>query len=67
MRFARSFLHSPPPGTLTKIRADGDILRYNPKTNIFGIMSNNVTPRTLYKPSIKIHGYKTNMEYFNAQ
>jgi hypothetical protein len=44
------FLNNPPPGTQTKIRQNGDILRYDPKTNTFGVMRSDGTPRTMFKP-----------------
>lgn len=64
---ANRFLNSPPAGTLTKTRADGDIIRYNPRTNTFAVMTKGGVPRTMFKPDPKRHGYKTNMDYFNAQ
>jgi hypothetical protein len=67
---AKDFLNNPPPGTLTKVRVgglkDGDVLRYHPATNTFGIMDKNGVPRTFYKPDPAVHGYPTNLDYFNA-
>ena len=48
---AHSFLHAPPAGTLTKVRPNGDILRYDPATNIFGVMDQFGSPRTMFKPT----------------
>ena len=48
---AKSFLHNPPIGTLTKIRENGDILRYNPVSNTFGVMDANGIPKTMFKPN----------------
>lgn len=48
---AKDFLHNPPKGTFTKVRNNGDILRYNPFTNTFGVMNNNGIPKTLFKPA----------------
>ena len=59
MRFAKTFLHSPPAGTFTKIRANGDILRYNQQTNIYGVMTSNGTPKTLFKPKEGTKYWKT--------
>lgn len=57
----KSFLTDPPPGTLTKVReSNGDILRYNPSTNTFGVMSSDGVPKTMFKPS-------DGMAYWNAQ
>jgi filamentous hemagglutinin len=60
VRKAQDFLWNPPGGTLTKIRTNGDVLRYNPFTNTFGIMDANGTPRTFYKPTAGIR-------YWNRQ
>lgn len=48
---AKDFLHNPPKGTFTKVRANGDILRYNPFTNTFGAMNTDGIPKTLFKPT----------------
>ena len=48
---AKDFLHNPPKGTFTKVRANGDILRYNPFTNTFGVMNADGIPKTLFKPT----------------
>jgi filamentous hemagglutinin len=34
-----------------KMRANGDILKYNPGTNTFGVMNSSGIPRTLFKPT----------------
>jgi predicted phage tail protein len=52
---------------LEKVRANGDIVRFNPTTNEFGIISKNGNIRTYYKPNPSIHGESSNLEYFNAQ
>ncbi len=65
---ANAFLHgSPGPGVLQKVRVNGDIVRYNPITNEFGVVSTNGTVRTFFRPDPAKHGYPTNMDYFNAQ
>lgn len=48
---ANSFLHYSPTGTLVKIRINGDIFKYNPGTNMFGVMDVNGVPRTLFRPN----------------
>jgi filamentous hemagglutinin len=53
-----NFLHAPPAGTLTKVRANGDILRYDPSTNIFGVMDQFGSPRTMFKPTDGIDYWK---------
>ncbi len=47
---ARDFLTSPPSGTLTKVRSNGDVLRYNPGTNTFGSMNSSGVPKTMFRP-----------------
>jgi RHS repeat-associated protein len=64
---AQQFLRSPPPGTLTRVRPNGDVVRYNPGTDTFGVMDASGAPRTLFKPDPAVHGYPTNLDYFNAQ
>lgn len=48
---AKDFLHNSPSGTLTKVRSNGDILKYNPKSNTFGVMDATGAPRTMFKPT----------------
>lgn len=67
VRQAHQFLLSPPPGTLTRTRANGDIVRYNPLMDAFGVLNNNSMPRTFFKPDPAVHGFPTNLDYFNAQ
>jgi RHS repeat-associated protein len=65
---AREFMQNPPPGTLTKVRArNGDVVRYEPSTNTFGVMDSNGSVRTFYKPDPAVHRQPTNMDYFNGQ
>jgi filamentous hemagglutinin len=52
---------------LEKVRANGDIVRYNPATEEFGIVKSDGTIRTYYKPDPANHGFPTNLDYFNAQ
>lgn len=47
---ANSFMHNSPNGTLVKSRPNGDILKYDSKTNTFGVMDKNGNPRTMFKP-----------------
>ncbi|HBI42127.1 MAG TPA: hypothetical protein DDY78_04620 [Planctomycetales bacterium] len=67
VRRARNFLLNPPAGTLTKIRPNGDVVRYNSATNTFGVLAPNGSPRTFYKPDPAAHGFATNLDYFHAQ
>ncbi len=64
---AHAFLHNPPQGVLTKNRPNGDVVRYDPGTNTFGVMDKSGAPRTFYKPDPAQHGHPSNLDYFNAQ
>ena len=64
---AQNFVNNPPSGTLVKVRANGDFVYYNPESDIFAIANKDKVPRTMYKPKPEIHGFPTNMDYFNAQ
>lgn len=57
---ATSFLNNSPKGTLTKTRPNGDILKYDPKTNTFGVQRADGVPRTMFKP-------KDGISYWNRQ
>jgi pyocin large subunit-like protein len=67
VRQAEDFLHNPPAGALSKTRANGDVVRFDPATDAFGVMDKAGSPRTFYKPDPAQHGYSTNLDYFNAQ
>ncbi len=62
-----AFLRSTDPSVLTRTRANGDVIRFNPATNEFGVMDPSGVPRTYFKPDPASHGYPTNLDYFNAQ
>jgi hypothetical protein len=65
---ANGFLTEPlPTGDLEKTRANGDVVRYNPATEEFGIVMGKGTIRTYYKPDPTVHGKGSSMDYFNAQ
>ena len=57
---ARDFVTNPPTGTLSKLRANGDTVLYNPSTNTFAVKTVDGVPRTMFKPT-------NGMTYFNAQ
>jgi hypothetical protein len=40
---------------------------YDPDTNTFGAFNADGTTRTLFKPNPDLHGYETNLEYWDAQ
>lgn len=67
-RLADAFLNGPPvASTVEKVRANGDTVRYDPATEEFGVVKSDGTIRTYYKPNPAVHGYPTNLDYFNAQ
>ncbi|WP_246289360.1 hemagglutinin repeat-containing protein [Achromobacter deleyi] len=58
---------SKPAGVLEKARPNGDVVRYNPGTDEFGVVSSGGSIRTYYKPDPAVHGKGSNLDYFNAQ
>lgn len=54
-------------GVLEKARPNGDIVRFNPATDEFGVVSSSGAIRTYYKPDPAVHGKGSNLDYFNAQ
>jgi hypothetical protein len=64
---AQAFLTGPKPGgVLEKVRPNGDIVRYNPATDEFGVASPSAI-RTYYRPDPAVHGKPTNLDYFMTQ
>jgi len=55
-----------PAETLEKTRVNGDVMRFNPWTDEFGVAPR-AAIRTYFKPDPKVHGYRTNLDYFHAQ
>jgi filamentous hemagglutinin len=67
-QMADAFLNGPRGiGVLQKVRANGDVVRYDPATQAFGVVKPDGTIRTYYEPDPAVHGYPTNMDYFHAQ
>ena len=64
---AKDFFRNPPPGTRVKTRQNGDRVLYNPRNNTFGVQAPNGAPKTMFKPDPAIHGYPSNVDYYNAQ
>ncbi|WP_240153824.1 VENN motif pre-toxin domain-containing protein, partial [Erwinia amylovora] len=62
-----SFVNNPPSGTLSKVRPNGETVFYNPKTNTFAVKTADGVPKTMFRPDPGDHGFKTNLDYFNAQ
>jgi pyocin large subunit-like protein len=67
VRKAQDFLHNPGAGVLSKTRGNGDVVRFDPATNTFGVMDKTGAPRTFFVPDPAKHGYRTNLDYFHAQ
>ncbi len=57
---AHSFVHSPPSGTETLKRVNGDTLLYDGRDNVFAVMTKQGAPRTLFRPD-------TGREYWEQQ
>lgn len=57
---AKKFIDTPPTGTLTKTRSNGEKIFYNPKTNIFVSSTSDGIPKTMFKP-------KQGMDYWKNQ
>jgi pyocin large subunit-like protein len=47
---AHAFIEDPPAGTERLTRANGDVLLYDPKGNVFAVATKDGAPRTLFKP-----------------
>ncbi|HEY8573432.1 hypothetical protein [Phenylobacterium sp.] len=50
VRKAHAFVEHPPAGTQTLTRANGDMLFYDPKANVFAVANKDGAPRTMFKP-----------------
>ena len=50
VRKAHAFVAAPPSGAETLKRANGDTLIYDPKANVFAVVTKTGAPRTMFKP-----------------
>jgi len=50
VRKAHDFVSHPPSGTARLVRANGDVLLYDPKGNVFAVANKLGAPRTMFKP-----------------
>ena len=50
MAMVHGFIHNPPAGTQTLKRSNGDTLFYDPKGNVFAVMTRAGAPRTMFRP-----------------
>lgn len=68
-RIAENFAKGNNSGYLIKINKYWDsILKYDKEKNIFLSVNKETNEiRTFYKPDLKEHNFKTNLDYFNAQ
>ncbi len=64
---AVAFTTNPPQQVMQNVQRDGDVAFYNPKTAEYAVKSKRGFIRTYFKLNPRIHGYKTNTDYFNAQ
>ncbi len=61
-----NFLTGPKsPIALEIVRTDGDVVRYDPATEAFGVVSICGTVRTFYKPD-PTRNEMSNLDYFNS-
>lgn len=50
VRKAHAFIEKPPAGTQRLTRANGDVLLYDAKSNVFAVATKDGAPRTMFKP-----------------
>lgn len=58
---------APKDGVQQFTRKNGDVVRFDPKTNEFGVVKKDGTIKTYYKPDPQVHHHATNQDYFNEQ
>ncbi|MDQ3230737.1 MAG: pre-toxin TG domain-containing protein [Pseudobdellovibrionaceae bacterium] len=63
---AVSFAKQPPTGTLSKSARNGtDSVLYHPDSNTLVIRSGDGVPASMYRPDPAVHGYPSNLDFFN--
>ncbi len=50
MAMVHGFVHSPPKGTETLTRANGDVLMFDARDDVFAVITKTGAPRTLFRP-----------------
>ena len=55
------------PNVLEQTRANGDLVRFDPTSQEFGVVKPDGTIRTYFMPDPAVHGFPTNLDYFNDQ
>jgi len=68
LHLADCFLGGPAsPTTLEHVRVQGDVIRFDTATNEFGVLDDNRTIRTYFRPVPGVtHRRRTNLEYYQA-
>lgn len=64
---AKDFSSNPPKTARIKKRNNGDLVIWDPVSNIFVAKEKTGHIRTMFKPDPKVHGFSTNEDYFNSQ
>lgn len=63
---AYDFVNHPPATALIKTRQNGDVVIYDPISNTLAMKTPEGVPDMMIHPAPEIHGYPTNLDYFNA-
>jgi pyocin large subunit-like protein len=50
MAMVHAFVHTPPKGTETLTRGNGDVLMFDAKSDVFAVITKTGAPRTLFRP-----------------
>ncbi len=66
LKLANEFIDSSGKNVLSRTASNGDILKFNTKTNEFSIVTKDGVIRTYHKLNPQIHGKGTNLDYWNS-
>ncbi|MGG7179466.1 hypothetical protein ACQPU1_18025, partial [Clostridium paraputrificum] len=66
LKLANEFIDSSGKNVLSRTASNGDILKFNNKTNEFSIVTKDGVVRTYHKLDPQIHGKGTNLDYWNS-
>jgi pyocin large subunit-like protein len=68
-KLADQFLGMPMPGTARQFTRpwNGDLVRYDLGSEMFGILDRDGFIKTCYRPDPSIHGEATNLDYYLAE
>ncbi|MDU1937864.1 hypothetical protein [Clostridium sp.] len=66
LKLANEFIDSSGKNILSRTASNGDILKFNNKTNEFSIVTKDGVVRTYHKLNPQIHGKGTNLDYWNS-